>query len=64
VNKESQIDKFKKAASEAECDMGERAFDGVLVKVAQSKTHASDCALHNGPALKPGRCDCGATTQQ
>lgn len=22
--------------------------------------HASDCALHNGPALPPGPCDCGA----
>ena len=22
--------------------------------------HASDCAVHNGPALKPGPCDCGA----
>lgn len=24
--------------------------------------HASDCALHNGPAYEPGPCDCGATT--
>lgn len=23
-------------------------------------THASDCALHNAPALPPGPCDCGA----
>lgn len=22
--------------------------------------HASDCALHNAPALPPGPCDCGA----
>ena len=22
--------------------------------------HASGCALHNGPALEPGPCDCGA----
>ena len=22
--------------------------------------HASDCAVHNGPALPPGPCDCGA----
>lgn len=21
--------------------------------------HASDCAMHNGPALDPGPCDCG-----
>lgn len=29
--------------------------------------HASDCALHNGPALPVGPCDCGAegiTAQQ
>lgn len=24
-------------------------------------THDSDCAMHNGPALKAGECDCGAT---
>jgi hypothetical protein len=23
-------------------------------------THASDCALHNAPAMEPGPCDCGA----
>lgn len=22
-------------------------------------THASDCAIHNGPALPPAACDCG-----
>jgi len=22
--------------------------------------HASDCAIHNGPALPPGPCNCGA----
>lgn len=22
--------------------------------------HASDCALHNGPAYERGKCDCGA----
>jgi hypothetical protein len=22
--------------------------------------HASDCGIHNAPAMKPGRCDCGA----
>jgi hypothetical protein len=21
--------------------------------------HASDCALHNAPAMEPGGCDCG-----
>jgi len=47
VNKESQIDKFKKAASEAECDMDEKAFDKAVGKIAQSKkVHSSDCATH------------------
>ena len=22
--------------------------------------HASDCAVHNAPAMEPGPCDCGA----
>lgn len=26
--------------------------------------HASDCALHNGPAMDPGPCDCGAQKAQ
>lgn len=25
--------------------------------------HASDCAVHNAPALPPGPCDCGATSK-
>ncbi len=25
--------------------------------------HASDCAVHNAPALEPGECDCGDMTQ-
>lgn len=24
------------------------------------KNHTSDCALHNGPAMEPKSCDCGA----
>jgi hypothetical protein len=24
--------------------------------------HASDCAVHNAPALPVGKCDCGART--
>jgi hypothetical protein len=23
--------------------------------------HLSDCAVHNGPAMEPGPCDCGAS---
>jgi len=30
---------------------------------AQPETqHASDCAVHNEPAMPAGPCDCGATT--
>jgi len=25
--------------------------------------HASDCAVHNAPALPPGPCDCGAEAE-
>jgi len=28
----------------------------VIVRIA----HASDCAVHNGPALPVGKCDCGS----
>jgi len=26
--------------------------------------HASDCAMHNAPALPPGPCTCGAATTE
>lgn len=26
--------------------------------------HASDCSLHNAPALPTGKCDCGAAKRQ
>lgn len=26
--------------------------------------HASDCAVHNGPAKKPGPCDCGEEAEK
>lgn len=29
-----------------------------------AKIHASDCALHNAPALEPGLCDCGADPEK
>lgn len=60
--KQGQLDKFKAAAKEAGAEMSEADFKRSLKKVAQSKTaHASDCAVHNAPALEPGPCDCGAT---
>jgi len=65
-NKKSQRDKFKEAARNAGADQTEEAFDAYLRKVAGAEAiqHASDCAIHNAPALKPGRCDCGATRGQ
>jgi len=30
----------------------------MLSNVPQIKAHASDCAVHNGPALPAGPCDC------
>lgn len=32
-------------------------------KAQPEAVHASDCAVHNGPALKAGSCDCGATVR-
>lgn len=61
----SQLDKFKEAAREAECDTDEKAFAATLRTVAQSKAkHASDCAVYNAPAMEPGPCDCGARAQR
>lgn len=28
----------------------------------KGEPHSSDCAMHNGPALEVGPCDCGALT--
>jgi hypothetical protein len=61
------------AALRAECDqwvaalarrgLGTFGFQVVAgIDRADAKTveHASDCAIHSGPALPPGQCDCGA----
>ena len=37
ANRKSQLDKFKEAAREAECDTDEKAFEEALKKVAKSK---------------------------
>lgn len=34
---QSQLDKFKEAAREAECDTDEKAFDEALGKIAKAK---------------------------
>ncbi len=30
------------------------------IKLSGKRTHASDCATSNAPAMKPGPCDCDA----
>jgi hypothetical protein len=43
-----QLEKFKEAAREAECDTDEKAFEEALKKVAKSKTkEASDESEHS-----------------
>jgi hypothetical protein len=46
---------YTAAAKPAHCQCP-ACKDGVL--------HASDCAVHNGPAYSLGPCDCGATLEQ
>jgi len=37
-----------------------RIADILATKAAQPEAHASDCAVHNEPAMPNGPCDCGA----
>lgn len=37
-----------------------RLADFVLDNEPRPAVHLSDCAVHNGPALPVGPCDCGA----
>ena len=61
----SQLEKFKEAARESDCDTDEKVFASALRVVAQSKAkHASDCAVYNAPAMEPGPCDCGLKAQR
>ena len=61
----SQRRAFVAAARAAECDQDEGRFEAKLKKIATPNSaaqtaHHSDCAMHNAPAKKPGRCTCGA----
>ena len=67
---EAQRERFIEAARKLETDDDPEAFKRRLkklveapppksIKERQSK-HASDCAVHNGPAMPAGPCDCGA----
>lgn len=70
ANESQQYDKFREAARELGCDESEERFDAALGKIvafkpdekreARAVAHASDCAVHNGPAFDAGPCDCGA----
>lgn len=67
---EKQSDRFIAAARETGASEDPADFDRVLGKIAKApppKTvqrrkvvHASDCAVHNGPAYEAGPCDCDA----
>lgn len=71
MKKQNQKSKFIDAARELGCKEDPRAFDRALKQLADSPPteavqkrkmqHASDCAIHNGPALPAGPCDCGAS---
>lgn len=66
----SQSQKFSDAARAAGAREDEAAFDNALKGIAKAPppksvqarklVHASDCAVHNGPAYEAGPCDCGA----
>lgn len=71
-NEKPQHERFKDAARELGADETgeklERAFGKIVPpKKTQSKArvqHASDCAVHNAPAIAPEPCDCGAEAGQ
>ena len=61
-----QIDDFVRAARELGGDESRERFDNALRIIGTQKSearavvHASDCAVHDAPALEPGPCTCGA----
>lgn len=64
VHTKSQVAKFKETARKLQCDEDENHLEQIIEQFgggseAQAIAHASDCAVHNAPAYKPGRCDCG-----
>lgn len=69
--KSDQSKRFIEAARDIGASEDADVFDRVLGKIAKAPPpksvqkrkavqHASDCAVHNGPAMKAGPCDCGA----
>ena len=69
----TQSKKFVEAARDAGASEDEGVFERVLSGIAKAPPpksvqkrkviHASDCAVHNGPAYEAGPCDCGAETK-
>lgn len=65
-----QQQKFEEAARELGCSDSPEAFDKAIKKIAKAPPpesvakrkvkHASDCAVHDAPAMTPGPCTCGA----
>jgi hypothetical protein len=53
-----KLDAFLKQATDKK-----RPARGGKTKAQSEAVHASDCAVHNGPALEAGPCDCGATAR-
>lgn len=49
--------KVAEKVSDREYGKGQTAFAPDLPPAVQG--HASDCAVHNGPAYPPEPCDCG-----
>lgn len=66
IEQASQSERFIDLAKQVDADESEDAFDAKLKRIAPKAKiqHASDCAVHNAPAMKPGRCTCGATRGQ
>lgn len=67
ARKTGDLEKFIKEHEDDEAgdlDKLDKALKTPPKKEAQPKAkkvvHASDCAMHNAPALKAGACDCGA----
>lgn len=44
---------------EAQADLRDAFCQGAALCYPKPDSHASDCALHNGPPLEVGGCDCG-----
>jgi hypothetical protein len=45
------------------CPFG--AYESASAKIMrESKTHRSDCAIYNEPALPAGKCDCGVAKRE